>query len=183
MAKLKNQEITLKVLKVCGLGVLILAVSMLSPTFPYLILKAYLKKRFRKSYSDMQLRNAVKYIKRRKFIAYKNKKVVLTKLGKIFLKRHFILNELSIKKVPWDNKWRVISFDIPNEKLSSSHIFRAKLKQLGFFHFQRSVFIIPFPCEKEVSRLSEELEIEEYVHILITERFRNDRLIVKKFKL
>lgn len=176
----KNQEIALKILKITGKRVLLVAVSMLAPQFPYLVLRAYLRKAFREDYKTEQLRNSVKYLKRKKFIAYKNRQFILTRLGKRFLRRQG-LKELKIEKVIWDKKWRVLTFDIPEHKISARHRFRKKLKDLGFFHFQRSVFIIPYPCEKEIDQLAGELEISEYVHLLTAERFRNDKQLVKKF--
>lgn len=183
MARIKNEDISLKILKITALGVLIVSASIFSPQLPYLLLKAYIKQYFRKSYSSTQMRNAVGYLKRKRFIAYKNKQFVITKLGKKFLQRQLTLNELTIKEVKWDGKWRVVTFDIPKKKVAASFVFRDKLKKLGFFHFQRSVFIIPFPCEKEIIQLADELEIGEGVHILITNRFKNDSKIVKKFNL
>jgi len=179
----KNKEIAYKVLKIAGMGVLFTVVSILAPKFPYLVLKEYLKKCFREDYKDRQLRNSIKYLKRKNFIAFKNKRFILTKLGRKYLKRRYVFTELEIKKVPWDNKWRIVSFDIPKEQTPASSALRDKLKELGFFHFQRSVFIIPYPCEKEIEELTEELGISEHVHILVADRFKNDKVIVRKFKL
>lgn len=178
----KEKEIAYRILKIAGLGVLFAAVSILSPTFPYLILRAYLKKAFKKNYKSSQIKNSVNYLKRRQFIAYRNKKFVLTKLGRKYLGRK-ALNDLQIKRLPWDRKWRVVTFDIPQQKIAARHVFRDHLKRMGFFHFQRSVFIIPYPCEKEIDQLTENLGVEECVHILTSDRFRNDDELVKRFKI
>lgn len=182
MGRNKNQEIALKILKIAGMGVFYSAVSVLAPMFPYLVLKAYLKKVFEEEYKPQQLRNSVYYLKRRKFIAYKNKQFTLTKLGLKYLNRKSI-EEIIIKKVNWDGKWRVLTFDIPESQISARHIFRQKLKELGFFHFQRSVFVIPYPCEKEIDQLTSELGILEHVHVLRTERFRSDKVLIERFNL
>jgi DNA-binding transcriptional regulator PaaX len=182
MARIKNQELGFKILKIAGKGVLFTAVSILAPMFPYLVLRAYLKKTFNKSYSDEQLRNSVSYLKRKKFIAYKNKKFWLTKLGRKYVESKS-MDQIKIKKIPWDGKWRILSFDIPQTQLAERHIFRRKLKNLGFFHFQRSVFVTPYPCEEEIDQITQTLNISEHVHLFVSNRFRSDKDMKKKFNL
>lgn len=182
MPRIKNQKLALKILNIAGKSVLFAVVSVLAPTFPYFVLRSYLKKVFNESYSDKQLKNSVNYLKRKKFIAYKNKKFALTKFGINHLQRKAI-DDLEIKKVLWDGKWRILVFDIPQKQTAERHIFRRKLKELGFFHFQLSVFIIPYPCESEIDSLTQELNISEHVHLFVSDRFRNDKSIKKKFGL
>jgi hypothetical protein len=83
----KSKSLSFKILKISGMGVLLVAVSILAPIFPYLLLKAYLRKMFGDDYKVTQLRNSVKYLKQKKFIAFRNKKFALTKLGKKYLKK------------------------------------------------------------------------------------------------
>ena len=63
----------------------------------------------------------------------------------------------------WDKKWRIIIFDIPEEKRSDRNRFRQKLKNLGFEMIQKSVFCYPHDCLQEVIFLTKHLGIERYV--------------------
>lgn len=182
MSREKKQNISLKILKITGTGVLLVAVSILAPTFPYVLLRAYLKKKFGENYTQTQLRSSANYLKRKKFIAFKNRRFILTKLGKKYLKKNK-LREIEIRKIPWDQKWRLVTFDVPEQQSAARHVLRKKLNDLGFFHFQRSVFIIPYPCEKEIDLLARELKVNRDVHVFVTNRFENDREILKKFGL
>jgi phenylacetic acid degradation operon negative regulatory protein len=181
--KLNQSE---RLLQILLLGTIITATSLLAPQLPYLLIKAYLKKHFNQNCSKQQIRDVAYRLKKKKFIAYEkheNKwQLVITQLGKKYLTKRKI-NNIEIKKTKWDGKWRLVTFDIPEDFKNARHIFRKKLEQLGFFHFQRSVFILPYPCEKELSRLSEYLKINTFVHILTTERFVNDKKLVKTFRL
>jgi len=53
----------------------------------------------------------------------------------------------------WDQKWRLIMFDITQLKKTHRDAFRGKLKELGFQPFQKSVWIHPFDCEAEIDLL------------------------------
>ena len=180
--KQRETEVVSKILKIVGIGTLVVVASVLAPTFPYAVLRMYLKKKFNKTYSRNELYGAVHYLKRKKFIAYENQRFVLTKLGNQHLYRKD-LNNIVINKIPWDNKWRVVTFDIPQEKLAARHSLRKRLKSLGFYHFQKSVFIIPYPCERELDELTLALGVFEYVHIFVSYRFRNDETLLAKFKI
>ena len=183
--KIKNQkakQLSIKILKIVGLGLLIASASILAPTLPYALIRVYLRKKFNANYSQPQIGNAMRYLKRKKFIAYKNSLPILTKLGRNFLQTR-LKNMPTIKKVPWDQKWRVLTFDIPEVKITARHTFRRTLKELGFFHFQRSVFICPYPCLKEINQITKQLDIAEHVHILTAERFANDKSLIKSFQL
>lgn len=180
-----NEKLSIYILKILGYGALFTAASILSPTFLYTVLKKYLKYRKYKfkPYRQDQIQNSIKYLKRKKFIAFENNgNLVLTKQGNKRLSK-INFEELKIEKRSWDGKWRLLTFDIPEAKMAARHTFRRKLKELGFFHFQRSVFIIPYPCEDEIAFITEFLNIRPYVHLIITNRFPNDKSLLKIFQL
>ena len=184
--KKTQKDIGLQILKLIGMGAVFTAVSILSPIFLYEILKQSIKTRLHKPYNRQQIQNSVNYLKRKKFIAYpaKSRKqfFILTNKGR----RHLLglkIAELQIKKTAWDKKWRLVIFDIPEEATPDRFRFRRILKNLGFLHLQRSVFILPYPCEKQINLICQYLKIDNYVHILTTDRFVSDRGLVNHFRL
>jgi|SRR3989344_2243922 len=74
-----------------------------------------------------------------------------------------------IKNKKWDGRWRVIIFDIPQEFHNERNSLRKKLKNLGFYMLQKSVFVFPYPCEEELGDLCSSLNIDEYIDILVAE--------------
>lgn len=174
------------ILKLIGVGLLLISASILAPQLPYFLLRQLIHQKFRQTYNQKQLSDSIRYLKRKKFIAFEYKenkiKILLTKLGrkKLFEQQ---LSEITIKSTNWDGRWRVLTFDIPEQHRAARHFFRKKLKGMGFYHFQRSVFILPYPCEKEIDLLAKHLEIRPYVHVLTAARFANDKILVKKFHL
>lgn len=186
--KIENQEkLSIHILKLVGLGLLITTVMLLSPTGLYQLIRGYLKYRKFKTYNTKQVQKSLSYLKRKKFIAYENKEgkmyLTLTKLGKKHLTDLEFENIKIQKPSKWDNKWRVLFFDIPENKTAERHVFRKKLIELGFYHFQRSVFISPYPCEKEIRKIIRHLKIEREVCMITGLRFLNDKSLKSKFKL
>lgn len=101
------------------------------------------------------------------------KVVKLTVKGRVEILK-YNLDNLEIKKPKsWDKHWRLIIFDIPEKEKVKREIFRDKLKQLGFFQVQESVFILPYPCEKEIKFLREVLEIPHNVKLIRADRIEN----------
>jgi DNA-binding transcriptional regulator PaaX len=83
---------------------------------------------------------------------------------------------LIIKKqtLNWDGKWRVIIFDIPEQKRVVRNLFRRNLKRWGFKNLQRSVWITKQDCFEDLARIIRELDIEQYVSILQTDKIFPD---------
>ncbi|MDD5033034.1 MAG: CRISPR-associated endonuclease Cas2 [Candidatus Pacebacteria bacterium] len=93
-------------------------------------------------------------------------KIRLTQKGKArWLEYQF--NNLTLeKKKKWDKKWRIVLFDVPEEKKKVRDALRRKLKKLGFLEFQKSVFVFPFPCHDEINFVINFFDAEEYVYYI-----------------
>ncbi|MBI5134984.1 hypothetical protein HZA86_02000, partial [Candidatus Uhrbacteria bacterium] len=55
----------------------------------------------------------------------------------------------------WDQRWRIVLFDIPATYTKTRNYFREHLKDWGFLPMQRSVYVYPFDCHREVGQLIE----------------------------
>jgi len=62
----------------------------------------------------------------------------------------------------WDGKWRVFIFDIPEEIRSRRDSLREKLKSLGLYNIQRSVFVYPFDCRKELDFVAGYYDLDKF---------------------
>lgn len=60
------------------------------------------------------------------------------------------LEDLRFDKIqqtkPWDKKWRIVIFDIPETKRNERDKIRQLLKELGFYKLQLSTWAHPLPC-------------------------------------
>lgn len=174
-----------KVLRLLGIGAF-LALSIVAPGLPLIFAPKY-KRDYKKwkKFDPNRLKQTVNRLKERGFITTSEKEgqivVEITKEGRKQILK-YDLEEMEIK-VPnrWDGKWRFVIFDIPNKKKIARDLFRKKLKELGFFHLQRSVFVHPFPCQKEIRFLRTVWEIEPYVFFFIAGYLEDDKWLRSKF--
>ena len=93
----------------------------------------------------------------------------------------FDIDAMIIQNKKRDGKWRMV-FDIPTSH-EARHVFQRKLKSLGFFQMQRSVYVCPYPCEKEIKFLREVWEMPHNVKLATVERIENDGDLRRHFRL
>lgn len=109
--------------------------------------------------------------------------VTITDKGNVEILK-YDLERLDIKKMKkWDGKWRLVIFDIAEKYRNSRNLVRDKLQELGFYKFQESVFIFPYPCEKEIKYLREVLEVPHSIKLIRADRVENDADLRKIFQL
>jgi len=95
------------------------------------------------------------------------------------------IDALKIKKPKkWDGKWRVVIFDISQLKRFLREAFRGKLKELGFYPLQKSVWVIPYDCRGEVELLKDFFGLtEKEVRLMVVEDIGGEETLKKIFKL
>lgn len=91
----------------------------------------------------------------------------LTQIGKDYLE----LEEIRVED--WDGKWRVVIFDIPEQKRIVRNLFRRNLKRWGFKQLQKSVWISKRGVYDKLVDYTKELKIEKWVSIMEVTRFTN----------
>lgn len=133
---------------------------------------------------ERELRRVIHYMKQRGLINYNphdyEHGITLTKAGKDYLKRKG--DEITIKKpVSWDKKWRLVFFDIPEEKKTKRQAFTNKLRQLDFQTLQYSIWIHPFPCKQIVEVIAETAEVRQFVTYVEVEHIDNDKVLRERF--
>lgn len=124
-----------------------------------------------KKINNRSLRESIRKLYQSKIIDYKENndgtvKLVLTEGGR---KRAVVYNldKIEIKKpLMWDRLWRVVTFDIPEDNKKGRMALAKKLKEVGFYPMQKSVFIHPYECKNEVDFIVEIFELAPYVRFL-----------------
>jgi DNA-binding transcriptional regulator PaaX len=116
---------------------------------------------------------------RRMLIRDKNNSYRFSDQGRIWMRKTLIRYHRNLG-IPWDGKWRIVMFDIPQKYERQRHLFRAKLKILGFQMLQKSVFVIPYPCEEELSRICHTLKLLDHVDVVVAETIGSKEDYLKK---
>jgi len=107
----------------------------------------------------------------------------LTKKGEYKLDEMERKNYVLEKPKRWDGKWRVLIFDIKENRKSLRDRIRATLMAVGFIHLQDSVWVYPYDCEDLVSLMKVDFKIGNDLLYLIVEKMENDFNLKKRFGL
>lgn len=117
-------------------------------------------------------------LKNRKLVtvSYKNGEPVVEITQDGFKKAlDYKFNEMKIKTpAKWDNKWRVVIFDVSKKKGRQRDRLRGKLKELGFLILNESVLIYPYSCVDEIEFVRQVFSLNKEVTYLTADRFEGD---------
>ncbi len=90
-------------------------------------------------------------------------KVVLTEAGRQRVIQANIDTLTISKPAQWDKKWQLVFFDVPEKKRRGRDALRLKLRELGFYEWQKSVFVHPYPCRDQIDFIVEFFELRPFV--------------------
>ena len=108
--------------------------------------------------------------------------LVLTDKGKLRALT-YKFQQMKIEGTGWDGKWRIVVFDIPEKLRKGRDALREKIKELGFYELQKSVFVSPYECENEINFIIEFFDLRKYVRFGLLETIDNDLHLKKIFNL
>ncbi|MFA5997498.1 MAG: hypothetical protein WC791_03350 [Candidatus Paceibacterota bacterium] len=83
----------------------------------------------------------------------------------------------------WDKKWRVLIFDIKEERKPLRDKVRRTLMSIGFIRLQDSVWVYPHDCEDLITFLKADFKIGKDLLYLVVDMMENDKGLKKKFGL
>lgn len=140
-----------------------------------------------KKIDEEKLKRDVGDLYRSKFVGVKENpdgscSYVLTETGEQRALAYRI-KEMKVSKQPWDGKWRIVIFDIPEKVRRARDALRKKLRDFGFYELQKSAFILPYECKNEIGLLVEFWGIRKYVRYGVLETIDNEPHLKSYFKL
>jgi len=99
--------------------------------------------------------------------------LVLTEKGRLKALT-YRFQKMKISRENWDKKWRIVIFDIPEKLRKGRDALREKLKDLGFYELQKSVFVFPYQCEDEINFIIEFFGLRKFVRTGVLESVDNE---------
>lgn len=142
----------------------------------------------KRSYNRWEVKRMLTRFKKQKYIRIEylsdgRVRVNITKNG-LNKALTYELESMQIKMPhQWDGKWRMVMFDIPNKYKRVRDIFRMRLKQLGLYQFQESVYAYPYQCFDEIEFLREIYGVAVTVKFLLIEKVEDDKFLRSYFNL
>lgn len=90
---------------------------------------------------------------------------------------------LGRKKEEWDGNWRMVAFDIPDSHRKGRNALRYRLRMGNFYEFQKSLFIYPYDCQKEIDAFVKLFKLEKYVRFALINFIDNQDKLKFHFKI
>lgn len=119
---------------------------------------------FPPGYRKMNLaQNLYRQIKN-KNIKIENNKLFLTKIGENHLKNRFPLAKL--QQQSWNQKWCIVSFDIPEKQRHQRNQLRSKLEHISFAQLHKSIYISPHPFTNEIVKFIKDINLSQYCFVI-----------------
>lgn len=88
-----------------------------------------------------------------------------------------------VKKKRWDQRWRLVIFDIPERRRSVRIRLRKFMVSCGFERLQDSVWAYPYDCEDLIALVKAEFRIGADALYLIVEQMEHDKHLREHFHL
>ena len=182
--KKPRSEITKDILEWLVIGGAI-CIAATSPYFFVNLLKNFKKG---KKYPKKNLSNTFHRLRKRGCIEINRKGnqiyIKLTEEGKK-MAGWLQIDALNIKRPQkWDRKWRIVIFDISELKKFYREAFRGKLKELGFYPLQKSVWVHPFECRDEIELLRKFFGLDQKeLRLIIAQDIGPDDWLREIFKI
>jgi DNA-binding transcriptional regulator PaaX len=177
----KTQKIILSTIATAG----IISVAVLAPNALQafgMINKAIRRKR------KYEIKSSLSRLVDRGFIEFhKNKNgysvAKLTIEGEKILRLAEINNYQIKKPKKWDGRWRVITFDIQEERKSTRNRIRHTLKTVGFCQLHKSVWVYPYDCEDFITLLKADFRVGKDLLYMIVCKMEYEKPLLNYFKL
>jgi len=140
---------------------------------PFLKLKGRKRMDYDKSISKVN--KTFYYLRRKGYIKFHFQagqyRIILTKKGKEKIKE-LSFNTIYIPKpTSWDGKFWQVAADIPTKYRIGADAFRRKIKELGFFALQRTLWFHPFDPRKEIEFVADFFGIASFVTVMKIDKF------------
>ncbi|OGE84822.1 MAG: hypothetical protein A3J48_01250 [Candidatus Doudnabacteria bacterium RIFCSPHIGHO2_02_FULL_46_11] len=86
------------------------------------------------------------------------------------------------KAAKWDGRWWAVLADIPVKDRVWADQFRVKVKTLGFYPLQRTVWFYPFDPRDEIDFVAEFYHVYRFVTVIRVDKLNeNDRQTLQKY--
>ena len=109
-------------------------------------------------------------------------RMLLTKKGQAQARRALLGNPLPRNR-RWDEKWRILIFDIPESKRVLRDKVRSIVSGFGFVRLQDSVWVFPYDCEDIITLLKTELRLGTQMLYIIADAIEYDKPLRQEFNL
>lgn len=179
---IKKGEIARGILAGIGMaGILFVGAAM--PNIFQMIPRSF----FKKKYPEKSLERSLANLRRRGYIKFVQGptgwRIELTDGGRNELSAYEFKEKLIKQPAKWDNKWRMLIFDVAEKRRSIRDKIRRALVSFGFYRLQDSVWVYPHECEEILELLRTKYGVRYEALYLRTEYLAKDAYLRQHFNI
>lgn len=163
----------------------------ITPNFPIVLagLMKLLEREEKGPVSKHKVRRVLKDLEKKKVLRIEQKdgeaivyikNLFHTSVAKYSLKS---LLDLKRKKKKWSGKWVLVIFDVPESQKNKRDYLRRFLSKIGFYAYQKSVYVYPYECEKEVALIKKIVEGGKYIKYVLADKIEDEPKVKRYFNL
>ena len=83
----------------------------------------------------------------------------------------------------WDKRYRLVMFDIPENRRHIREAVRRLLRGCGFLRLQDSIWLFPYDCEELITLIKSDMHIGKDILYAVVDSIENDAWIKRHFGL
>lgn len=186
-----DKKVTLSkaVLAALGIGGLLVVAAVAPNTLQLLRYLPSFNKKFahKKARLPYEINAAVSRLRKEGYIEIKERNgkafVQLTEKGRRRFRRYKLQALVSQKPPKWDGKWRIVIFDVRENRRSARNRLRDELRNFGFVRLQNSVWVYPYDSEELISLLKTDGRLWNSVLYIVAEKLEGEERLKKAFNL
>lgn len=186
----RTGELRELVLRAIALG-LLFGGSIVFPTFPMIVgsILKFVEEAKKAKVPESKIKRVLANLERKEIIAIEEKGeevyVHIKDKNNISILRYSIkaLLDSRRKRQKWNSKWVLVFFDVPEQQRNKRDYLRKFLKDLGFYQYQKSVYLFPYECKNEIDLIRKITEGGKYLKYIIAERIEDEEIAKAHFGL
>lgn len=187
----KRWELRKGILEVIILGIISGGGSPLKPTLPLMmetIIKLIGEDR-KLAFEEKKIRRVINSLEKQEILTLVDKGdsihtyILNNKHPSVITYSIKSLLEFRRREKKWKGKWYAIFFDIPEIQRNKRDYLRKFLKKLGFYPYQKSVYLFPYECEEEISLIKKIVSGAAYMKYAIIEKIEDEDKLKNFFNL
>ncbi len=161
-----------------------IGLAAISPSAPLAYLTLV---KFWQSFNKKRLKQTIFRFRQQKYVEIReenNQYVVKITTKGLEKALSYKLEEMKINEPEnWDGKWRIIIFDISDKKKRHRNLFQLKIKNMGFFQLQESIYVFPYPCFDQIEFLRQIFGVGFEVKYILANKIEDDENLRNYFRV
>lgn len=134
-----------------------------------------------------RLQRAIDNLQKKKFIRIEKKNgkdvFMITERGNWRVRKYAVHELTIVPSKKWDGQWRVIVFDVPERYKQARNAMSAKLKAMGCYPLQKSVFVSPYECKDEIEFITNFFGVQRFVNYMLVKKITEDKKLKLHFSI